>query len=46
LRNSFLGISAIKFVRNLLIIGSPQALKFAEITGLVPFSTTTRHFAN
>jgi len=40
-KNSLQGISTMKFVRKLLNARSPQALKFAEITGLVPFSTPT-----
>jgi hypothetical protein len=39
LKNSSQGISPTKFVRKLLNVRSPQALKFTEITGLVPFST-------
>jgi hypothetical protein len=30
-----------KFVRKLLNVRSPQALKIVEITALVPFSTAT-----
>jgi hypothetical protein len=41
LKNSFQGISPAKFVRKLLNVRSPKARKFAEITGLVPFSTPT-----
>jgi hypothetical protein len=41
LKNSFQGISIANFVRKLLNVGSPQALKFTEITALVPFSTPT-----
>jgi hypothetical protein len=41
LKNSFQGISPAKFVRKLLNVRSPQAREFAEITGLVPFSTAT-----
>jgi hypothetical protein len=41
LKNSFQGISPAKFVRKLLNVRSPQTRKFAEITGLVPFSTPT-----
>jgi hypothetical protein len=37
LKNSFQGISRTKFVRKLLNVGSPWALKFTEITALVPF---------
>jgi hypothetical protein len=44
LKNSFQGISPVKFLRNLLNISSPQAWKFAEITGLVPFLTATGDF--
>jgi hypothetical protein len=46
LKNSFRGILTAKFVRKLLIVRSPQALKFAEITALVPFSTPTPHIAS
>jgi hypothetical protein len=46
LKNSFQGISPVKFVRKLLNIRSPQAWKIAEFTGLVPFSTATRDFAH
>jgi hypothetical protein len=41
LKNSFQLISTTKFAPKLLNVRSPQALKFAEITGLVPFSTAT-----
>jgi len=41
LKNSFQGISTTKFVRKLLNVRSSQTLEFAEITGLVPFSTAT-----
>jgi hypothetical protein len=41
LKNAFQGISPAKFVRKLLNVCSPQARKFAEITGLFPFSTPT-----
>jgi hypothetical protein len=41
LKNSFQGISPTKFVRKLLNVRSPWALKFTEITALVPFSTAT-----
>jgi hypothetical protein len=41
LKKSFQGISPAKFVRKLLNVRSPQAREFAEITGLVPFSTPT-----
>jgi hypothetical protein len=41
LKNSFQGISPAKFVRKLLNVRSPQARKFAEITGSGPFSTAT-----
>jgi hypothetical protein len=41
LKNSFYGILRTKIVRKLLSPRSPQALKFAEITDLVPFSTAT-----
>jgi hypothetical protein len=37
LKNSFQRVSQAKFVCQLLIILSPQALKFAEITALVFF---------
>jgi hypothetical protein len=46
LKNSFQGISPAKFVRKLLNVRSPQARKFAEITGLVPFSTPTPDYIN
>jgi hypothetical protein len=46
LKNSFQGISPVKFLRKLLNISSPQAWKFAEITGLVPFSTVTGDYTN
>jgi hypothetical protein len=38
LKNSFLAFSITKFARKLLNVRSPQALKFTEITALVPFS--------
>jgi hypothetical protein len=41
LKNSFQQISTPTFVPKLLKVRSPQAQKFAEITGLVPFSTAT-----
>jgi hypothetical protein len=41
LKNSSQGISPTKFVRKLLNVRSPEALKFTEITALVPFSTAT-----
>jgi hypothetical protein len=41
LRNSFQGVPAAKFVRELLIVGSPWTLKLTEITASVPFSTAT-----
>jgi len=37
LKNSFQGILITRFVRKLLNVRSPQTLKFAEITGLVPY---------
>jgi hypothetical protein len=46
LKNSFQGIPPAKFVRKLLNIRSPQAQRFAEITGLVPFSTATPDYIN
>jgi hypothetical protein len=46
LKNSFYGISRTKIVRKLLNLHSPQALKFAEITGLVPFSTAGDYTQN
>jgi hypothetical protein len=46
LKNSSRAISTTKFVRKLLNVRSPQALKFPEITALVPFSTATPDFAN
>src|SRR5271157_5711219 len=41
LKNSFQGISTVKFLRKLLNVRSPRTLKIAEITVLVPFSTAT-----
>jgi hypothetical protein len=41
LKNSFRGISRTKFARKLLKLRLPQALKFTQITALVPFSTAT-----
>jgi hypothetical protein len=41
LKNSFRGISRTKFARKLLNFRLPQALKFTQITALVPFSTAT-----
>jgi hypothetical protein len=41
LKNSFRGISRTKFARKLLNLRLPYALKFTEITALVPFSTAT-----
>jgi hypothetical protein len=41
LKNSFRGISRTKFARKLLNLRLPQALKFTQITALVPFSTAT-----
>jgi hypothetical protein len=46
LKNSFHGISTIKFVCKLLNVRWPQTLKFTEITALVPFSTATDVFAS
>jgi hypothetical protein len=46
LKNSFQGISPAKFVRKLLNVRSPQVQKFAEITGLAPFSTATAFINN
>jgi hypothetical protein len=46
LKNSFQGIPPAKFVRKLLNIRWPQAQRFAEITGLVPFSTATPDYIN
>jgi hypothetical protein len=40
LKNSFQGISPTKVVRKLLKVRSPQTLKLAEITVLVPFSSS------
>jgi len=37
----FWHFSITKFARKLLNVRSPQALKFTEITALVPFSTPT-----
>jgi hypothetical protein len=41
LKNSFRGISRTKFARKLLNLRLPQALKFTQITALVPISTAT-----
>jgi hypothetical protein len=41
LKNSFQGVSTAKLVCKLLNVRSPQAMKFTEITALVPFSTAT-----
>jgi len=41
LKNSFRGISRTKFARKSLNLRLPWALKFTEITALVPFSTAT-----
>jgi hypothetical protein len=41
LKNSFRGISRTKFARKSLNLRLPLALKFTEITALVPFSTAT-----
>jgi hypothetical protein len=41
LKNSFQRFPQQKFVRKLLMVRSLRALKFAEITALVPFSTPT-----
>jgi hypothetical protein len=46
LKNSFRGISRTKFARKLLNLRLPQALKFTQITALVPFSTATPDFNN
>jgi len=46
LKNSFRGISRTKFARKLLNLRLPQALKFTEITALVPFSTATGNSDN
>jgi hypothetical protein len=46
LKNSFRGISRTKFARKLLNLRLPQALKFRQITALVPFSTATSDFAS
>jgi hypothetical protein len=46
LKNSFRGISRTKFARKLLNLRLPQALKFTQITALVPFSTATPDFDN
>jgi hypothetical protein len=40
LKNSFRGISRMKFARKLLNLRLPQWLKFTEITALVPFSNS------
>jgi len=42
----FWHFSITKFARKLLNVRSPQALKFTEITALVPFSTPTRFINN
>jgi hypothetical protein len=42
----FSRISRTKFARKLLNLRRPQALKFSEITALVPFSTATPDFTN
>ena len=41
LKNSFCGLLTEKFVCKLLNFGSALTRKFAEITGLIPFSTAT-----
>jgi hypothetical protein len=46
LKNSFQGTSRTKFVRKLLNLRSPWALKSTEITALVPFSTATGDFTH
>jgi hypothetical protein len=46
LKNSFQRFQLRKFVRKLLIVRLLRALKFAEITALVPFSTATGDFTN
>jgi hypothetical protein len=46
LKNSFQGISPTKFVRKLLNVRSPWALKFTETTALVPFSSATGIYAS
>jgi hypothetical protein len=46
LKNSFHVFSRTKFARKLLNLRLPEALKFTEITGLVPFSTATPVHAN
>ena len=46
LKNSFRGISRTKFARKLLNLRLPQALKFTQITALVPFSTATPDLVN
>src|SRR5438445_13797616 len=42
----FWHFSITKFARKLLNVRSPQALKFTEITALVPFSTPTRLYTH
>jgi hypothetical protein len=44
LKNSFPGVWARNFLCKLLNVRSPQALKFAEITDLVPLSTATGYY--
>jgi hypothetical protein len=46
LKNSFRGVSRTKFARKLLNLRLPQALKFTQITALVPFSTATPVYNN
>jgi len=46
LKNSFRGISRTKFARKSLNLRLPLALKFTEITALVPFSTATGFIAS
>jgi hypothetical protein len=46
LKNSFQRFQLQKFVCKLLIVRLLRALKFAEITALVPFSTATGYFNN
>jgi len=46
LKNSFHGISRTKFARKLLNLRLPLALKFTEITGLVPFSTAPGNYTH
>jgi hypothetical protein len=46
LKNSFCGLLTEKFVCKLLNFGSALTRKFAEITGLIPFSTASPGYAS